>query len=207
MPGSDQVIPHGDPRQEDWDAWRPADVARLLAGVRTPWWVAAGWAIELWRGEPTRPHKDIEVCVPRQDWPEVRERVAGHDLWYAEGHDLRRLAPGTEVPEPHRQVWVRDRESGVWRVDIHLDPGDREEWVSHRDPRLRRPLAEAVATTPDGIPYLRPEIVLLLKAKQTRPKDEVDFDASLPLLDPAARRWLAAGLALLHPDHRWMRRV
>jgi hypothetical protein len=73
--------------------------------------------------------------------------------------------------------------------------------------RLRRPLAEALATTPDGIPYLRPEIVLLLEAKDTRPKDEVDFDASLPLLDAAARRWLAAGLMLLHPDHRWARRV
>jgi hypothetical protein len=27
-----------------WDAWTPAEIARRLAGVQAPWYVAAGWA-------------------------------------------------------------------------------------------------------------------------------------------------------------------
>ena len=30
-----------------WDAWTPAEVARRLAGVAAPWYIAGGWAIEL----------------------------------------------------------------------------------------------------------------------------------------------------------------
>ena len=29
-----------------WDAWRPEQVAARLEGVRAPWYVAAGWAME-----------------------------------------------------------------------------------------------------------------------------------------------------------------
>jgi ribosome-associated protein len=40
-----------------WDPWRPEDVARLLAAVRVPWCVAAGWALDLFRGRQTREHR------------------------------------------------------------------------------------------------------------------------------------------------------
>jgi Aminoglycoside-2''-adenylyltransferase len=201
-------IPPGDPRVDAWDPWRPDEVARLLAGVATPWWVAGGWALDLWLGTQTRPHEDIEICVPRSDWPEVRERLVGRDLWYATGDGgLRHLAPAAAVPDRHRQVWVRDREAGTWRLDVMLEAGGRDEWVCHRDPSVRRPLGEAVAVTPDGIPYQRPEIVLLLKAKRVRAKDEADLAAGLPGLDPTARRWLADTLTILHPGHPWLARV
>jgi hypothetical protein len=55
-----------------------------------------------------------------------------------------------------------------------------------------------------GIPYGRPEIVLLYKAKHARPKDDADFAAVLPLLEPGRRRWLADALELVHPGHRWL---
>ncbi len=31
--------------------WRPAEVAARLEGVSTPWYVVAGWALDLFRGE------------------------------------------------------------------------------------------------------------------------------------------------------------
>ena len=44
-----------DPFETKWQAWRPHDVAQLLAGVRVPWYVAAGWALELF-GDQVLPH-------------------------------------------------------------------------------------------------------------------------------------------------------
>ena len=56
----------------------------------------------------------------------------------------------------------------------------------------------------DGIPYLRPEICLLFKAKAMRDKDEADFQAALPRMSPAQRVWLHTALEQVHPDHNWI---
>jgi hypothetical protein len=68
------------------------------------------------------------------------------------------------------------------------------------------PLRELVRLGPGGCPYLRPEVQLLYKAKQRRAKDEADFAAVAPLLDPDPRRWLRAALARIHPSHPWLAR-
>jgi hypothetical protein len=57
--------------------WTPPDVAQRLAGSSVHWYVAAGWALDLFRGGQTREHHDIEIGVPAGRFPEVRERFAG----------------------------------------------------------------------------------------------------------------------------------
>ncbi|GAA3436890.1 nucleotidyltransferase domain-containing protein [Kutzneria kofuensis] len=52
-----------------WAAsWTPTEVAGRLAGIATPWCVAAGWALDLFRGRQTRAHGDIEIAVPAADF-------------------------------------------------------------------------------------------------------------------------------------------
>jgi hypothetical protein len=46
---------------------------------------------------------------------------------------------------------------------------------------------------------------LLYKARNNRPKDDLDFRACLPLLSADARQWLEHHLRLLYPEgHRWL---
>jgi hypothetical protein len=40
-------------------SWTPSEVAQRLAGITAPWCVAAGWALDLFRGRQTREHGDI----------------------------------------------------------------------------------------------------------------------------------------------------
>jgi hypothetical protein len=62
-----------------------------------------------------------------------------------------------------------------------------------------------IERTDDDIPYGRPEIVLLFKAKHAhRQRDQLDFEAVVPRLEPERRRWLADALERVHPDHRWL---
>jgi hypothetical protein len=84
-----------------------------------------------------------------------------------------------------------------------LQPGNAQTWMFRRDPTLRAPRSRMIGTR-DGIPFLKPEGVLLYKAKARRPKDEADFSVCLPLLDDAARGWLGEALAHAHPDHSWI---
>jgi hypothetical protein len=72
-----------------------------------------------------------------------------------------------------------------------------------RDETIRLPYSQIIHHTRDGIPYLEPELVLLFKAKHTRPKDQADFDETIPHMTQAQRQTLAELLARAHPKHNW----
>ena len=77
-----------------------------------------------------------------------------------------------------------------------------------RDERVRLLYDRVIEWTSEGIPYGRPEIVLLYKAGRAElPKNEDDFAAVLPRLNGARRSWLAEPLALVHPGHAWLDRI
>ncbi len=186
-----------------WDAWHPAEAARRLAGIDAPWAVVAGWSLDLFRGGQVREHEDLEIGVPESGFEAVRAALPGLELLA--------LVDGTALPvdeeslaESH-QTWAREPETGLWRIDVIREPWDGDTWVCRRDPRIRRQRDELIARTTDGIPYQRPEIALLFKAKHTREKDRRDFEEVVPLLDDEARAWLRDALTLVHPGHEWLR--
>ena len=51
---------------------------------------------------------------------------------------------------------------------------------------------------------LAPELVLLFKAKAVRPKDQADFDATVPWMRLHQREMLAELLEHVHPGHAWL---
>jgi hypothetical protein len=187
---------------DDWDAWHPAEAARRLAGVDVQWAVVAGWSLDLFRGRQTREHEDLEIAVPEHGFPAVREALAGLEI-YAIIEGQLAVVDEASLAQSH-QTWVRDPVSGSWRLDVIREPWDGDTWICRRDPSIRRPGSEVIAYTADGIPYQQPEIALLFKAKHTREKDQADFESTLPLLDAAARAWLADALAIVHPGHPWI---
>ncbi len=192
------------PDDAEWDAWHPEEATRRLASVSTPWCVAAGWAIDLFLGEQRREHEDIEIAAPADRFDEVAAALAELELHVVGPGTAVPLAQATELLETHHQTWGLDRAASVWRIDVFREPSDGDTWICRRDASIRLPYSEAIEKTADGIPYARPEIVLLFKAKQARPKDEGDLAAVLPHLDAARRRWLAESIALVHPGHFWL---
>ena len=57
-----------------WDSWRPEEAAQRFAGVQAPWYVAAGWAIDLFLGRERREHEDLDLAVPEPRFAEVADR-------------------------------------------------------------------------------------------------------------------------------------
>lgn len=185
-----------------WDAWRPLDIAGRLAGVDVRWCVAGGWALDLFRGEVTRDHEDLEIAVPAGGFSLVRKALADFDF---EVVGSGRWWPlDSAAFDVMTQTWVRERGGGVYRLDIFREPHDGDTWICRRDQSIRLPYDQIIMTSPQGVPYLVPEIVLLFKAKHDRPKDQADFAGVLPLLNPARRAWLAAALERVHAGHSWI---
>jgi len=183
--------------------WTPGEVAQRLAGVATPWCVAAGWALDLFRGGQTREHGDIEIAIPAADFPEVRDRFPGYTFdAVGTGRIWENATP--EVLAATHQTWLRDPATGNYLLDVFREPHDGETWICRHDGTIRLPYRDIIRHTPDGIPHLAPELVLLFKAKHARPKDQADFDETVPHLSPAERSTLAELLARAHPGHRWI---
>jgi hypothetical protein len=180
-------------------------VAEALDGVGVPWCVVGGWSIDLFLGEVTRDHGDIEIEILRRDELVVRGHLALSFCAVGDGR-IRALAAGELLPAELHQCWGYDADADEWRVDLMSPPGDAETWVSRRGPSA--PRARMISHSPDGIPYLRPEGALLYKATpstgEIRPKDQADFETCAPRLDADARAWLIDALTRLRPDHEWV---
>jgi hypothetical protein len=101
---------------------------------------------------------------------------------------------------------VRRNAESPWVCDLLLTRSRDGQWLFKRDERVSLPL-DQLGQTIDGIPYLRPSVVLLLKAKTLRDKDQQDFEGMLPRLANGERVWLDEALAIAHPDHPWRARL
>ena len=185
-----------------------------MAGFAGPWWVAGGWALDLFLGRRTRPHADLEISVLAADQGALFVQLRG---W-----DLRLVAPGaslspwdgSRIEPPFHQVWARrgprrpasaeEFAADPTMLGFLLEQGDARRWVFRRHPAVARPLHELGAATADGVPFVRPEVALLFKAKGIRFKDRRDFERVRPHLDGPARAWLASALQQAHPGHAWI---
>jgi hypothetical protein len=194
------------PDVADWESWRPVQVAEVLADVDLPWYVAAGWAIDLFLGGDFREHSDLEVAVPNSRFDELAEVLAPYDVAVITGPwEATPLAEARDRLWDTHQTWVRDPETGRWRVDFFREPCDGDTWICRREPSIRLPYEQVIEWTDDGIPYGRPEIVLLFKAKHSaEAKNRADFEAVLARLDYARREWLRDALERAHPGHEWL---
>jgi hypothetical protein len=183
--------------------WHPEQAAERLSGVHAPWYVAAGWALDLFRGSQRRTHFDLEIAVPAGRFAEIRERFPEFEFDAVGSGRIWESATAEQLDGTH-QTWMRDPGSDRYLLDVFREPHDGDMWICRRDETLRLPYDEIIQRTADGIPYLRPEMVLLFKAKACRPKDEGDFRALLSLLSDAQRHMLAGLLRRIHPGHAWL---
>lgn len=129
---------------------------------------------------------------------EVAGLFTGVQWWVADPPGtLRPWRPGEVLPPGVHDIWCRPAGSEHWQVQVMLDESDGDDWVSRRDPRVRRSVSTIGNLTESGIPYLVPEIQLFYKSKSPRPKDQIDFGAASPLLSAAQRQWLADAIAIV----------
>ncbi len=183
-----------------------------MASFDRPWWIAGGWVIDVFLGRKTRPHADLEISILSSDQRALFEHLQGWDLRLAAPQGSFPRWDGHLLSEPYHQVWARqdthpastprDFSMDPTMLDLLIEDSDGDVWRYRRHGDVIRPIAE-FGDRREGLPFVRPEIALLFKAKGTRYKDQRDLERVLPGLDEHARTWLRTALGVAHPDHRW----
>jgi hypothetical protein len=184
---------------------RPAELPALLAGLEVSWWVAGGWALDLFLGRETRAHEDIDVAILRRDQLALHRHLLGRDLRYSTPEHTLEPWTGSSLELPVHGIWARRSggDSGPWTCEFLLNEERDGDWVYRRNESVTRPVNE-IGGMRDGVPFLSPEIVLLYKSTEESPKSASDCEAVLPSLETHARSWLAEALTTCEPRHAWL---
>jgi hypothetical protein len=179
-------------------------VGSLLFGLTVPWWITGGWAIDLAVGHVTRDHNDVNVMMLERDEHALRGLTGVDIQLIADGQPGpwpggRRLAAG---PAPGAKPAIAGPDRLILRGEDLPLPAEvipasavGAFWVYRRGARIFTcPLGD-ITHYWHGIPFLAPEVVLLIKArpglgKPGRENDQRDFEAALPMLSGAQRSWL-----------------
>ena len=180
----------------------PLKVGALLSGFGRPWWVAGGWAIDLFLGRVTRPHKDIEIALIRCDQAALQAYLSHWRFNKVAGGQRRPWARGERLALPVHEI--HGRGDGGQKLEVLLNEYCDGHWLFRRDSRITRPVGLLTGRTAGGVPFLRPEIVLLYKSKQPGANDQADFHRAAPLLPAHSRRWLRGALRQHLPGHPWL---
>lgn len=180
-------------------------VAVLMDGFPADWFVAGGWAVDLYLGRVTRAHADIEVGIFRADQETLHIHLEGWTLRKVVGGKMRPWRRGEFLGPPVHEIHCFKEPAEPPQLEVLLNERDGRDWVFRRDARVRRSLDRCILDAGAGVKYLCPEAVLLYKSKGTREKDELDFAALLGRLGEERVAWLKHAIATCEPRHRWLK--
>ena len=179
-------------------------MAARLAGVEARWAVVGGWALDLYLGQTSRGHEDLEIIVPMWSFDQVKDRFLDFQMFVAGREGFWPVDDAGEAFFEYQQTIVRDPRTLKWKLDVMRVPDDGFHWIFTLDRSVSLEWSEAICVDSCGIPYLAPELVLLYKAANRREKDERDFAVILPMLSHQSRMWLRDTVErLMGTHHPW----
>ena len=189
---------------EGWSAVEPTIGASWFSTLQVPWWIAGGWALDLYLGTQSRAHGDLDIGVLRRDITTVLAALSSWEIVAAKDGALAPLRVGETPHSAVHSFWCRPVGTTLWTLELMLDECVEGAWSYRREPSIQRPFSAMIQRSPSGIPYLAPEIQLLYKARSARARDQADFELVGPRLGTPARTWLVDSLVRTEARHPWI---
>lgn len=180
-------------------------IVNLMAGYEGRYWVAGGWALDMFAGATSRDHSDVDILTPLEDVNSLIRLFgpARIRLQDARTGEVAELDDGSLLEPGRTIVLVADVDE---EVQFLLARIERDEWIFPRGTgRIRRSLDKVTRReSTSGCVYQSPEVVLLHKSRSPREKDGRDFKRALPRLTVEQAQWLFHGVYGPYPDHVWL---
>lgn len=182
----------------------PTKVAFLMRGFEPAWFIAGGWAIDLFLEKQTRAHKDIEIAIFRNDQLALQNHLKRWNLKKVINGEFSVWEKDEFLEPPVHEIHCFNEKRQPPLLEVLLNETKGEEWIFRRDKRITKPISKLFLTTTSGIKFLRPEVVLLYKSKNPREKDEQDFQTAAKYLDFESKEWLRDSLSICYTRHPWL---
>jgi hypothetical protein len=167
-------------------------VKNIMNKFGYPWFIAGGWAIDLFLNRETRLHEDIEIGIYRKNQMQLYRFFEKYKKYYInnkgrtgklEKHDWNKEYLRLPIHELHIEY------EGL-NIEVLLNEGDDSNWLYKRDLKVTLEENKVIQFTGNRIPYLCPEIVLLYKTKEMRDKDIADLLNAVVKMSETQKTWL-----------------
>ena len=128
-----------------WQPWNPYQVAAFFAPLPAQWWIAGGWAIDLFLGRHTREHEDIDILILRRDQRTVRALFETWDMQAAlppprdERWPFRTWRLGEALDPAIHDIWCRPDSTQPWTIQLMIADTHDEQWLFRRLPSISTP--------------------------------------------------------------------
>jgi len=176
--------------------------ATTMNAFARPWCLCGGWAIDLWLGQSTRQHEDVDVALLREDQLALKFFLEDWKFWLLDGGVKKAWRDWQMRMLPIHEIHGTSPQGR--QIEFLLNESQEDQWVYRRAFGVRRPLETWIVRAAFGVPVLAPEIVLLYKSKDPTPADELDFRVAVDRLEPARLGWLDSALRGVDPNHPWL---
>lgn len=184
------------------------EISEVFKETGKPFWLGGGYSIDLFLGQKTRDHEDLDFIVKRDDQLSFQNVLSTWDLQAADPPGSGSLLPwnkGHFYELPIHNIWCRKDANSPWDLEILFSEFEGEEWVYRRDRSIRGPMSTFGWQTSDGLMVLSPEIQLLYKSRSKRLKDFDDLHNCLPKLSNHQKQNLLNWISLdSGQDHPWV---
>lgn len=182
-----------------WDPLELAAVQEILRKAEFDWWIAGGFAVELFVGRSFRSHEDLDLFMLHRDHLKIRKHFPGWEIWEARQGKLSLWHENEALDASCHTLWLREKGTSSWKLEIMLDESHEEEWVSRRCKKVRLPLSELKPQS-----HVLPAMIqLYYKAKNPRPKDRKDWEMAWPLLSEEEKTWLKWAITTAYGDRNF----
>jgi hypothetical protein len=185
----------------------PQKIAALMQNFQSDWFIAGGWAIDLYLGEISRLHDDIEIAVFRRNQTDLQKYLSDWVLQKVENSALSVWNRNEFLKLPVHEIHCYHETYEPQSFEVLLNERDDDKWIYRRNERVTKSLTDIYLTTDSDIKFLRSEIVLLYKSKNPRAKDEQDFESVVNYLDIKSKKWLAHALTICDLKHHWLQKL
>jgi hypothetical protein len=178
-----------------------------MQGFKSDWFIAAGWAIDLYLEKETRQHEDIEIAIFREDQIALQNYLEGWILKKVVNSTLSEWKQNEHLKLPIHEIHCFKENDESQSLEVLLNEIDGERWLFRRNLKITKPRSKLYLTFKLGMKFLCPEIVLLYKSKNPRTKDEKDFKAVVECLNIESKAWLKNALTICYSEHHWLQRL
>ncbi len=156
------------------------------------WFIAGGWAIDLFLNRETRVHDDIEIGIYRKNQMQLYRYFEKYKKYYINNK--------SHIGKHEKQAWNREYlrlpihelyiEHEKLELEVLINEKDEGHWVYGRNENVKLDEKKIIQFTEDRIPYLCPEIVVLYKTTEMRSKDVEDIANALGKINETQKKWL-----------------
>jgi len=134
-----------------------------------------------------------------------------NNFWAVKPDSFAHMYPTGDKPGEYTYNIIEPRLQSFDFIELAFNERSDDDFFLQYEPKIRMSL-DKVTLYKDDVPYMAPEMVLMLKTHPEsfnhpylKPKAETDFKAVMPLLSDESKKWLFDTLAMVYPNgYEWL---